>query len=155
MVEKDKIRERMGGSGRGDSQDTEKGSSSRARKAKSRSGSGKADSEVSSKDTSSGTSKSGKDWERGDVPRSHIKKVLMAIANSILYAEGKSRAVEEPSNTREEYSKLAADNMYEQYSDIVSQYQVQLIAEKYGFDWADDIVTEVLEDQDYTDKVGV
>jgi hypothetical protein len=155
MVDRDKIRDRMSGSDKDKSESSDSGSNSKSKRSRKKSTSKDSKSTTSSKDVSSSNKQVDKNWERGDVPRSHIKKVLMAIANSILYAEGKSRAVEDPSNAREEYSKAAADNMYEQYSDIVSQYEVQLIAEKYGFDWADDIVKEVLEDQDYANQVGV
>lgn len=155
MVDRDKIRERMGDSNGDNSQSTKEGRGSKARKSKDRSGSKKAKSEVSSRNTSSGRKSSSSSVKKGNVSRKHIKKVLMAIANSILYAEGRVRELEDPENAREEYSELVANNMYEQYSDITSQYEVQRIAEKYGFDWSEDIVSEVLEEQDYLDMVGV
>ncbi len=156
MVDKEKIRERMGGSGDSDSNKESgrrKPSKSGSKDKKNGSSSGRSKSTGSS--NSSGVGVDNSVTSTTDVPRSHVKEVLMAIANSLLYAEGKSRAVDDPENGRERYSKAAADNIYEQYAEIASQYEVQLVAEKYGFDWENDIIKEVLEDQDYTGKVGV
>lgn len=165
MVDRDRILERTGGGS--DSSDDESGGRDRSPSKKSGKGS-----KTKSKSTGSGSGKVSKSEElekfkkasgvssadpdsKSGVPRSDAVEVLKAIANVLLYAEGKSRAVEEPDNTREEYSKIAADNLYEQYTEITSLYEVQLIAEKYGIDWEEDIIMEVLKEQDYTGKVGV
>lgn len=165
MVDREDIRDRIGGGG-GDSSggDSDGGGST-----KSQSGSSKRSSNRSSGGSKPKKSKSEKlaEFKKGSgvdsaspsskkgVPIGDAEDILRAIANVLLYAEGKYRAVEEPSNAREESSKVAADNIYEQYAELASQYEVQLIAEKYGIDWEEDIIIDVLKEQDYTGKVGV
>jgi len=155
MVDRDKLRDRMGGGGSDSSSDSSGNDGASRRDVSKSSSDRKSKSEkVEAFKKGSGVS-SASPSSKGGVPIGDMEDVLKAIANVLLYSEGKSRAVDEPSNAREKHSKTAADNVYDQFTEIASIYEVQLIAEKYGIDWEQDIIIDVLKEQDYTGKVGV
>jgi len=43
--------------------------------------------------------------------------------------------------------------MYDRYTTIVSRTNVQRIAERHGFDWQEDIINFVLQEQDLDDRL--
>lgn len=100
---------------------------------------------VSSADTSKGSK----------VPMKDGREILRAIANMVLYAEGTLRALDDPDNAREKKKKEIAETAYNQVTDIISEKRVQRICEKYGIDWQEDIIEDVLKEQDYDSKVGL
>lgn len=95
------------------------------------------------------------DEDVGGVPRDQMEDMLKGIASMALYVEGKMRATENHNNDREEVRHNIAGVIYDQFTELISQHDVQLIAEKYGYDWEDDIIEEVLTEEDTESRVGI
>lgn len=91
----------------------------------------------------------------GEVPRQDVMDTLMAIANVVLYVEGKKRSKENPQSKREEKQYGVMEAMYEYITDTISACEVQVICDKYGIDWEEDVLMEVLENQDEEELLGV
>lgn len=91
----------------------------------------------------------------GDPSKSHVKELLMGVANIMLYVEGIKLDVEGKSDPspREEIKGSVASGVAGYFEEIVSRNEVQRIAEQHGFDWEQDIIQGVLEDQDFESKI--
>jgi len=156
MVDRDKIREKASGESTGDKQKKSSKSNS------SGSGSGSAvDIDEKSQEEkleefkkAEGISTADPD-SAGDVPRGDFEEMLRAIANMFMFVEGKHRAAEDPSGRKQENRFKALELVFNEYADIVSEKEIQLLCEKYGIDWEEDIISEELKEGDYGSRAGV
>ncbi len=159
MVDRDKIKERTSGGG-----EKETASSSRQPSGgQSQGSSGSAEIELDSeaggdtysdkmeklKGASGGSSSGGGSSGSGGVPRQQVGKVFEAISNILFYTEGKMRSYKDPSSRREVVETNVTTKIYEQFTDIVAESNVQAICEKYGIDWEEDVLQPVIAEQDF------
>jgi hypothetical protein len=84
------------------------------------------------------------------IPRNDVSKVLEAVANMLIYAEGNMRASEDPETKRESVENDVMEVIYEQYTEFIADNGVQLICEKRGVDWQGDVIKKVIQDQDFS-----
>jgi hypothetical protein len=88
------------------------------------------------------------------VGRKGAAKALESMANILLYTEGKMRSYREPDTPREVVETNVTTSVYEQFTEIIAQGNVQLICEKYGIDWQEDVIKQVVSKQDFESDVG-
>lgn len=129
---KKKKREKTGGGGGGGSKKTDIGS-------------GEFESEMDKARKGMGLSSS----EGDKVPRKHASKALECLGNILLYSEGTVRSMNNPSSPREEVRRDVAEAFYDHFTEIVSKRNIQAICERYGIDWEEDIIVQILENQDF------
>lgn len=98
-------------------------------------------------DTKDHKSASQKTKVEGKSSKEEIEKTLRAIGNILLYVEGKMRAMEDPDTKREEVGKKLMETFYDQYTGIISEHNVQTIAERYGMDWEEDVIKDIVSNQ--------
>jgi hypothetical protein len=150
MVDRDKIKSRMDSDEGGSSEDDDEPS----RLAKKRKKKKKKKEKSKSKDTSSSSSSSsGSSSPSGKVKRSDYSSILGALGNMLLYVEGKHRALKDPDGMKEKVKYRISGRIYDQYTDMVSEDNIQYICEKYNIDWEEDVLDSILEDQDYSKVV--
>jgi hypothetical protein len=91
----------------------------------------------------------------GNPTDDEIEDMLKCIANVLLVVEGSVREKEQSDDVsqRDKTEKSVAENMYDRYTTIVSRTNVQRIAERHGFDWQEDIINFVLQEQDLDDRL--
>jgi len=154
MVDRDKIKKRSGG----DDEDEDSGSSSSTVK---RGGSGsesKGGEPRVSDDAKSDTyadkieqfkGNTGGENAHGPVKNLHFGKAVSCLVNIIIYAENEAKELENEDGRRAGIEYSVANNCYEQFERMSSELNVQAICEKFGLDWVDDVVSEVIMEQDF------
>jgi len=92
----------------------------------------------------------------GDPDRDEIKDLLDCIANVLLFVEGNLRDKQQKENkkVRDSTIEVVSENVYDRYTTITSKTEVQNIAERYGYDWNEDIIQGVLSNQDFSSKLN-
>lgn len=100
------------------------------------------------------------DTGAGKVPRGDLEEILRAIANVYMFAEGKYRGTENPDGRREKNKRKAASAAFDEMSDLISRHEIQLLCDKYGISWKEDILRDELEKHTgessrYEDKAGM
>lgn len=87
----------------------------------------------------------------GNVKKRDVKSLLKCIANILLFAEGTKVAKENKpkKDRRDRVTMKFTGVLHNYYNELISESQVQRISEKYGFDWKEDILMDVLENQDF------
>lgn len=92
----------------------------------------------------------------GDVDREDVKELLDCIANVILFIEGTLRDKQNKDNLGMKQRTImnVSKSVYDQYKDIISKNEVQRIAERHGYDWKEDVIEDVLENQDFKSKIN-
>lgn len=167
MVDRDKIRDRMGDGDSTSSSNSSKSSSSSSRgSSSSSSNSGGVNIDKTSQEDKMEEFKKGAgikdevDTGEGSVPRGDLEEVLRAIANIFMFAEGKHRGIGEPDGRREINEKKAADSAFKEMSNKISEHEIQLICDKYGIDWEEDIIKDELQKHTgdgsrFEDKAGI
>lgn len=63
------------------------------------------------------------------------------------------RSKEDHSTEREEIQADLSETYYNQFTAMIGDHNVQAICEKYGVDWESDVIQNILQDQDFDDKV--
>lgn len=108
--------------------------------------------------------KYGFDWQRitnkGQISTGNDKsmkkkdaeKLLKAMANAVLRAKGivmeKKDKIDDGQDSEENRTRAkAAEEIYGSLGGILANHNVQRHAERFGFDWEDDIVKAIIEDQ--------
>lgn len=91
----------------------------------------------------------------GNAKKRDVKELLDCIANIVLYVEGTKHAEEDKDNKnrRDEVTLVIADAIHDAYQSILSEVEVQRIAERHGYDWESDVLKGVLENQDFESKL--
>lgn len=91
----------------------------------------------------------------GKVQKQHVRDLLDCIANITLYTEGVMRQAEskKKQNRTTKTTRIVSESLFEFEKQVISQTGVQRIAEKYGWDWKDDILMNVLDGQDFSSKI--
>lgn len=154
MVDRDKIKDRSGGADRDSGDDS--GSGSTVKRGGSNSG-GSSDASVSDKakkDTFADKIEQFKgntegDTQSGPVKNIHFGKAVSCLVNIIIFAENEEKEIDEDGSRRDRIEWAIANNCYEQFERISSEHNVQAICEKFGLDWVDDIVQQVITEQDF------
>lgn len=167
MVDRDKIKERMGDDNNTTTSNSG-GTDSRRGTGNNResSGSGGVDIDKTSQEEKMEQFKKGAgikdevDTGSGSVPRGDLEEVLRAIANVFMFAEGKHRGMEDPDGRRQKNEKVAVEAAFKEMSNKISEHQIQVICDKYGIDWQEDILKDELqkhtgEGSRFEDKAGV
>lgn len=92
----------------------------------------------------------------GNVSKKDVNELLKCIANIVLLAEGTKVAKEEKDNTdrRDEVTRKFTTVLHNYYQELLSESRVQTVAEKHGYDWQDDILMDVLENQDFEGRLS-
>jgi hypothetical protein len=150
MVDRDKIKSRMDSDKDGSSEgDDEPPRLAKKRKKKKK----KKEKSKSKSTSSSSSSRGGSSSPSGKIKRSDYSSILGALGNMLLYIEGKHRALKDPDGIKERVKYRVSGRIYDQYTDIISEDNIQYICEKYNIDWEEDVLDSILEDQDYSKVV--
>lgn len=150
MVDKDKVRDRVGSKGKSsESKRSRDKRSSRKSKSPMSQTEGVEDMETYGDKLDKFKGSSSSPSGSGSVEPGDFANVLEAIANILFYTEGKMRAYKKPTSKREVVETNVTTDIYEQYTEFVAQNNVQNICEKHGIDWHDDVLQRVIAEQDF------
>lgn len=159
MVDRDKIKDRTSGKDDSNNKKRSKSRSSGSSSTSDSSGDIELDDNVGGdtysdkmeklKGTSGSSSSSSNSGGSDKVPRAEAGSVLEAIANILFYTEGKMRSYKKPSSKREVVETNVTTKIYEQFTEFVAVCNVQAICEKYGIDWEEDVLQQVIAEQDF------
>ncbi len=139
MVDRDKIRNRKSGGG---------DSSSKSRK------SSKKSKKTSKKSTKSSTTKSrSSGGTSSKETKKDIKNMLMAIGNTRLFVEGVKLKFEDEDSVKANVSESIAKDLLSKQTEFAGLFKVREIASKYGLDWEEDILQEIMENQNTEELV--
>lgn len=94
-----------------------------------------------------------------NIAENEIESMLYALANPLLYLRGMEtmcdEKLEKTNSKKYRIQKAMVTECLEQITKMYSLYNIHRIAEKHGYDWEEDVMFYVMENQDEEELMGI